>query len=99
MPNEKMTVSLNLVNFFTGNPGLDVAPSTQEKKKSVLFTKVKRLLLGGVVIGINLVMYMYIATGFESHDYAALMRSLVYIAFSRCVAFCRFLQDWRLLGI
>jgi len=37
MPNEKMMVSLKPVNFFNGNPGLDVAPSTQEKNKSVLF--------------------------------------------------------------
>lgn len=39
MPNEKMMVSLKPVNFFTGNPGLDVAPSTQEKNQSVLFTE------------------------------------------------------------
>ncbi|KAJ2985435.1 hypothetical protein NUW58_g5532 [Xylaria curta] len=39
MPNEKMTVGLKPVNFFTGNPGLDVAVSTQEKNKSVLYTE------------------------------------------------------------
>ena len=38
MPNEKLTVGLKPVNFFTGNPGLDVAPSTQDKNKSVLYT-------------------------------------------------------------
>ncbi|KAL1599908.1 hypothetical protein SLS60_007713 [Paraconiothyrium brasiliense] len=36
MPSEKMVVGLKPVNFFLGNPGLDVAPSTQEKNKSVL---------------------------------------------------------------
>ncbi|KAJ4354250.1 uncharacterized protein N0V89_005984 [Didymosphaeria variabile] len=39
MPNEKMVVGLKPVNFFLGNPGLDVAPSTQEKNKSVLYTE------------------------------------------------------------
>ncbi|KAI1035562.1 hypothetical protein LB504_005984 [Fusarium proliferatum] len=38
MPSEKMMVGLKPVNFFSGNPGLDVAPSTQEKNKSVLYT-------------------------------------------------------------
>lgn len=37
MPNEKMMVGLKPVNFFSGNPGIDVAPSTQDKNKSVLF--------------------------------------------------------------
>ncbi|KAF5987288.1 primary-amine oxidase [Fusarium coicis] len=37
MPSEKMMVGLKPVNFFSGNPGLDVAPSTQEKNKSVLY--------------------------------------------------------------
>lgn len=37
MPNEKMMVGLKPVNFFLGNPGLDVAVSTQEKNKSVLY--------------------------------------------------------------
>ena len=36
MPNEKMIVGLKPVNFFTGNPGLDVAVSTQDRNKSVL---------------------------------------------------------------
>ncbi|KAJ4346227.1 hypothetical protein N0V95_005593 [Ascochyta clinopodiicola] len=36
MPCEKMTVGLKPVNFFASNPGLDVAPSTQELNKSVL---------------------------------------------------------------
>lgn len=36
MPNEKMMVGLKPVNFFSGNPGIDVAPSTQDKNKSVL---------------------------------------------------------------
>lgn len=36
MPAEKMSVGLKPVNFFTGNPGLDVAPSSQEVNKSVL---------------------------------------------------------------
>ncbi|KAJ4289022.1 hypothetical protein N0V90_011364 [Kalmusia sp. IMI 367209] len=39
MPSEKMMVGLKPVNFFLGNPGLDVAPSTQEKNKSVLYTE------------------------------------------------------------
>ena len=37
MPNEKLLVGLKPVNFFTGNPGLDVAVSTQEKNKSILY--------------------------------------------------------------
>ncbi|KAJ6164885.1 hypothetical protein N7470_003557 [Penicillium chermesinum] len=37
MPSEKMIVGLKPVNFFSGNPGLDVAVSTQENNKSVLF--------------------------------------------------------------
>ncbi|PGH18130.1 hypothetical protein AJ79_00758 [Helicocarpus griseus UAMH5409] len=36
MPAEKMLVSLKPVNFFTGNPAVDVPVSTQEKNKSVL---------------------------------------------------------------
>jgi Cu2+-containing amine oxidase len=36
MPSEKMVVGLKPINFFSGNPGLDVAVSTQEKNKSVL---------------------------------------------------------------
>ncbi|KAJ5672169.1 hypothetical protein N7507_001296 [Penicillium longicatenatum] len=36
MPSEKMVVGLKPVNFFTGNPGLDVAVSTQERNRSVL---------------------------------------------------------------
>jgi primary-amine oxidase len=43
MPSEKMTVGLKPVNFFSGNPGLDVAPSTQEANKSVLYTIEKGL--------------------------------------------------------
>ncbi|KAL3605109.1 hypothetical protein FPOAC2_00051 [Fusarium poae] len=38
MPSEKMMVGLKPVNFFSGNPALDVAPSTQEKNKSILYT-------------------------------------------------------------
>ncbi|KAK2761681.1 hypothetical protein FQN54_001509 [Arachnomyces sp. PD_36] len=38
MPNEKIMVGLKPVNFFSQNPGLDVAPSTQDKNKSVLYT-------------------------------------------------------------
>lgn len=38
MPNDKISVGFKPVNFFGGNPGLDVAPSTQEKNKSVLYT-------------------------------------------------------------
>jgi primary-amine oxidase len=37
MPCEKMIVGLKPVNFFDKNPGLDVAPSTQEVNKSVLY--------------------------------------------------------------
>lgn len=36
MPSEKMVVGLKPVNFFTGNPSLDVAVSTQEHNKSIL---------------------------------------------------------------
>lgn len=36
MPAEKMVVGLKPVNFFTGNPGLDVGVSTQERNRSVL---------------------------------------------------------------
>lgn len=36
MPSEKMIVGLKPVNFFTGNPGLDVPVSTQDRNKSVL---------------------------------------------------------------
>lgn len=36
MPCEKMAVGLKPVNFFLGNPGLDVAVSTQEMNQSVL---------------------------------------------------------------
>jgi primary-amine oxidase len=32
-----MIVGLKPVNFFDKNPGLDVAPSTQEVNKSVLY--------------------------------------------------------------
>ncbi|XWW93085.1 hypothetical protein V2A60_001013 [Cordyceps javanica] len=38
MPSEKLMVGLKPVNFFSGNPGLDVAPSTQDKNKSVMYT-------------------------------------------------------------
>ena len=37
MPSERMVVGLKPVNFFTGNPGLDVKPSTQEGNGSVLY--------------------------------------------------------------
>ncbi|KAJ5648171.1 hypothetical protein N7490_004543 [Penicillium lividum] len=36
MPSEKMVVGLKPVNFFMGNPSLDVAVSTQEWNRSVL---------------------------------------------------------------
>lgn len=36
MPSEKMVVGLKPANFFAGNPGLDVAVSTQERNRSVL---------------------------------------------------------------
>lgn len=42
MPNEKMMVGLKPVNFFSGNPGLDVAVSTQEKNKSVLYDEMDK---------------------------------------------------------
>lgn len=35
MPSEKMVVGLKPFNFFRGNPGLDVAVSTQEQNRSV----------------------------------------------------------------
>jgi primary-amine oxidase len=37
MPCEKMTVGLKPMNFFEGNPGIDVAPSRQEVNASVLY--------------------------------------------------------------
>ncbi|KAE8155154.1 copper amine oxidase [Aspergillus avenaceus] len=36
MPSEKMVVGLKPVNFFTENPAIDVAVSTQERNRSVL---------------------------------------------------------------
>jgi primary-amine oxidase len=36
MPSEKMVVGLKPTNFFTGNPSLDVAVSSQEENRSVL---------------------------------------------------------------
>lgn len=36
MPQERMTVSLKPVNFFIGNPGLDVQVSSQDRNNSVL---------------------------------------------------------------
>lgn len=36
MPGEKMSVGLKPVNFFAANPAMDVAPSTQERNRSVL---------------------------------------------------------------
>jgi primary-amine oxidase len=36
MPMDRMVVGIKPVNFFTGNPGLDVPPSTQERNRSVL---------------------------------------------------------------
>ncbi|KAJ5780105.1 hypothetical protein N7457_005265 [Penicillium paradoxum] len=36
MPSEKMVVGLKPVNFFTGNPSLDVAVSTQKNNQSTL---------------------------------------------------------------
>jgi primary-amine oxidase len=38
MPCEKMTVGLKPVNFFGGNPGIDVAVARQEVNGSVFFT-------------------------------------------------------------
>jgi primary-amine oxidase len=39
MPNDKLVVGLKPVNFFAGNPGLDVPMSTQDRNKSVLYNK------------------------------------------------------------
>lgn len=39
MPSEKLVVGLKPVNFFSGNPSLDVAVSTQDKNKSVLYVE------------------------------------------------------------
>ncbi|KAE8341812.1 hypothetical protein BDV24DRAFT_150924 [Aspergillus arachidicola] len=47
MPVDKMVVGLKPVNFFTGNPALDVAVSTQESNKSVLFEGVGKASSGG----------------------------------------------------
>lgn len=41
MPNEKLMVGLKPVNFFSGNPGLDVAPARQDQNKSVLHVENK----------------------------------------------------------
>ncbi|KAL6708604.1 hypothetical protein ACN47E_002585 [Coniothyrium glycines] len=41
MPSEKMTVGLKPVNFFEGNPGIDVVPSSQHVNKSVLYSEAK----------------------------------------------------------
>lgn len=37
MPSEKMVVGLKPVNFFLGNPGIDVRVSRQEENRSVLY--------------------------------------------------------------
>lgn len=37
MPSEKMVVGLKPVNFFSGNPGIDVAVSRQDQNRSVLY--------------------------------------------------------------
>lgn len=37
MPSEKLTVGLKPVNFFAGNPALDVAVSRQDENQSVLY--------------------------------------------------------------
>jgi primary-amine oxidase len=37
MPCEKITVGLKPVNFFGGNPGVDVAPARGEESRSVIF--------------------------------------------------------------
>lgn len=39
MPSEKMVVGLKPVNFFAGNPAVDVGPSTQGVNQSVLYTE------------------------------------------------------------
>lgn len=36
MPSEKMVICLKPVNFFTGNPSLDVAVSNQKDNKCML---------------------------------------------------------------
>lgn len=41
MPSEKMVVTLKPCNFFTGNPGLDIPISTQERNRSVLVDNVE----------------------------------------------------------
>ncbi|KIV86849.1 hypothetical protein PV11_02433 [Exophiala sideris] len=43
MPVEKMTVGLKPINFFTTNPAIDVAVSTQEKNQSVLVDGVSKM--------------------------------------------------------
>lgn len=47
MPCEKMTVGLKPVNFFTANPAMDVAVSTQEKNRSVLVDGAGQTLVNG----------------------------------------------------
>lgn len=37
MPQDRMTIGLKPVNFFRGNPAIDVAPSSQERNKSTLY--------------------------------------------------------------
>lgn len=43
MPCEKMLVGLKPVNFFTANPAIDVAVSTQEKNQSVLVEGISQM--------------------------------------------------------
>lgn len=40
MTQDRMIVGLKPVNFFSGNPSLDVAPSSQEKNKAVIIESV-----------------------------------------------------------
>lgn len=42
MPQDRMTIGLKPVNFFRGNPAIDVAPSSQERNKSTLYKHGKK---------------------------------------------------------
>ena len=46
MPCEKMTVGLKPINFFSGNPALDVMAATQERNQSVLYEDEEQVKLG-----------------------------------------------------
>ena len=50
MPVEKMAVGFKPVNFFTGNPSMDVAPSSQARNRSVLVDGEEEVMENGGVV-------------------------------------------------